>query len=128
MSGFEPFTQYAIRQLEPVPFTRPLIFPFDKHWLNVNARLQEPLQHNIIEIRLIYHISPDLTRKFQKSAFYFINPEGRWVSENDSSLITNTYDYTQMKKAVLEASEKVSTELPFGKDLHQIQPSTKNPR
>ncbi len=118
---FDPGTekQYIVPRLDPL--TLPVTFPFDEDWLNVNARLQKPLEHNIIEIRLTYRVPPDLNQKFQESAFYFINPEGRWVSENDSSLKPEIYN--QMRHAVLEASKSLKTVISFHDPLHQIEPS-----
>jgi hypothetical protein len=58
---------------------------FQKGWLERNARLEAPPHHNILEIRLQYRRAQDL-EAYDVSAFYFINPDGRWVSEDDSSL------------------------------------------
>lgn len=116
--GNEPKLQYKISELKPL--TPPITFLFDEDWLNVNARLQKPLEHNIIEIRLTYRVPPDLNQKFQESTFYFINPEGRWVSENNSSLKPEIYN--QMRHAVLEASKSLKTDYRHD-PLHQIEPS-----
>jgi len=60
------------------------------HWLNVQARTAKPMENNVMEIRLIYRREADL-RQFVERAFYFVNPEGQWVSENDGSLSKEVY-------------------------------------
>jgi hypothetical protein len=60
-------------------------FRFHEGWLNTNARLATPVQHNVLEIRLSYRRSQDL-QEYDVSAFYFVNPDVRWVSESDNSL------------------------------------------
>lgn len=60
-------------------------FPFEDHFLEVNARLESPVEHNVFAIRVTYRRDSD-RRRFVARSFYFVNPDGRWVSENDSSL------------------------------------------
>jgi len=74
-------------------------FEISEHFLNVNSRLHEPLQNNIIEARISYRKDPD-RELFVKRALYFINPEGRWVTEIDNSL--EGEEYLKMKEGVLE--------------------------
>jgi len=58
---------------------------FQKGWLETNARLAAPTHHNVLEIRLQYRRAQDL-EAYDVSAFYFVNPDGRWVSESSTSL------------------------------------------
>jgi len=74
-------------------------FKFNEGWLNVNARLQEPPQNNVMEIMVIYRCPQDL-EEYSESAYYFVNPDGHWVSETSSSL--NGEPYESMKKELLE--------------------------
>ncbi len=99
--GYSSDKEYVVHQLDSL---KPIAIRFDEKWLNTNARLQKPLEHNILEIRLTYRRPSDL-QQFQESAFYFINPEGRWVSENDNSLAPKIYD--PIKRAVLKDSKKM---------------------
>lgn len=61
------------------------VVKFREGWLDSNARVQVPPQHNILEIRIEYRRDQDL-EAFNFSAFYYVNSDGRWVSETDSSL------------------------------------------
>ena len=88
---------YSIPKLSPQQ-RKGFLFP--KGWLNSNARLQEPPEHNVMEIRLTYRRESD-KHQFSESSFYFVDPEGRWVSEFSSSL---TPYYEPIKQAALEAS------------------------
>jgi len=72
-------------------------FKFNNTWLNVSARLETPVQNNVIEIRITYRRPQDL-KEYDESAFYFVNPDGLWASEKDSSL--NTEFYETIKVAV----------------------------
>lgn len=53
--------------------------------------------YRILEIFLTYRRDVDL-RKYSESAFYFVNPEGKWVGEQSSSLNPETYN--PIKEAV----------------------------
>ena len=105
---------YRVGRLEPWSGR---VFEFPKSWLNFDVRTYKPLHHNIIEIRLKYRRPVDLTA-YEESAFYFINPEGRWVGEDDNSLPPEVYD--PIKSAVFRrASEGELRHL--GRDkLHRI--------
>ena len=81
-------TTWTIPKLPPV-FAKSIEFP--KGWLAINARSGEFPHHNVMEIRLTYRVEPDM-RQFIDSAFYFVNPEGMWVKENNSSLTPEVYD------------------------------------
>ncbi len=65
-------------------------FEFREGWLNKNARLAQLPQHNIMEIKITYRRPQDLT-EYDESSFYFVNPDGLWVSEKSSSLNTDFY-------------------------------------
>jgi hypothetical protein len=67
-----------------------------------NARFQKPEHFNVLEIRLSYRRESDMNKQ-TKSAYYFINPEGKWVSENDSSLTPKIYD--PIKNEILSRSQ-----------------------
>jgi hypothetical protein len=73
-------------------------FKFKDIWLNTNARMEIPPENNIMEINITYCRPQDL-KKFNESAFYFINPEGLWVPERESSLKSEKYQ--KMKSALL---------------------------
>lgn len=79
------------------------VFEFPELWLDVNARIQKPPHHNVIEIRLKYRRPVDLA-VYEACAFYFVSPDGRWVSENDQSLTPHVYE--PIKAAAFRASEK----------------------
>jgi len=91
---------YRVPRLEPGSGRA---FEFPKLWLEVNARIQKPAHHNAMEIRLKYRRPVDLAI-YEASAFYFINPEGRWVTENDNSLTHEVYE--PIKSATFRESEK----------------------
>ena len=113
LSTFGTEERYRVPKLEP--FSSQL-FKFPELWLEVNARIQKPPHHNIMEIRLKYRRPVDLA-VYEASAFYFINPSGCWVTENDQSLQPEVYE--PIKYAVFKASEKEFRYL--GQDkLHQI--------
>jgi hypothetical protein len=76
-----------------------IAFKFPELWLDVNARIEQPPEHNIMEIRISYRRPPDMM-KYTESAFYFINKEGRWVAENDNSLDKDIY--APIKNAMFE--------------------------
>lgn len=94
-------------------------FPFKEIFLDVNARIQKPAQHNAFEIRISYRRPPDMTY-YTESAYYFVNPDGDWVNENNGSLVPERYN--PIMKAVKSASQKLTLEgLKGGKDwLHPI--------
>ena len=106
--------QYRVAKLEP---RSGRVFEFPKSWLNFDVRTYKPLHHNIIEIRLKYRRPVDLAA-YEESAFYFINPEGRWVGEDDNSLPPEVYN--PIKSAVFRrASERELRHLDRDK-LHRI--------
>jgi hypothetical protein len=110
-------------QLEELPPFKDKTFIISDYYLDVNARIQKPLQNNILEIRISYRRHPDM-KKFTESAYYFINPEGKWVSENNGSLIPEIYN--PIKKAVLIRSNIISEFLPHLEEgtidpLHSVQ-------
>lgn len=94
IGGTEELTK--IVNLPPMQFRS---FEISEHFLNVNSRLHEPLQNNIIEARISYRKDPG-RELFIKRAFYFINSEGRWVTEIDNSL--ESEEYLKIKEKILQ--------------------------
>ena len=113
ISTFGTEELYRVPRLEPWSGR---LFKFPELWLEVNARIQKPLHHNVMEIRLKYRRPVDLST-YEATAFYFVNTEGRWVGENDNSLPPDIYE--PIKSATFSASEKELRYL--GKDeLHRV--------
>ncbi|MDP2911015.1 MAG: hypothetical protein Q8N76_01600 [Candidatus Omnitrophota bacterium] len=83
-------------------------FKFQDIWLNTNARMETPPENNIMEIRITYCRPQDL-KKFDESAFYFINPEGLWVSEGESSLKLEKYQKMKSALLSLKASKNIKS-------------------
>ena len=88
ISGTGSETIFAVQKLEPL---KTVIFEVPEHFLYVNAMIQEPKEYNVLELRIDYRRPPDL-KSFSESAFYFVNPDGVWVSESSSSLKPETYE------------------------------------
>jgi len=88
ISGGGTETRYSIPQLAPF---KQETFEVKKHFLYGQAMLQNPPEHNILEIRLVYRRAPDMAQ-FAESAFYFVSPDGLWVGEHSSALIPEKYD------------------------------------
>ncbi len=80
------------------------LFQFNKGWLDGNARIQKPPQHNVMEIMVIYRHPQDL-EEYSESAYYFVDPDGHWVHETSSSLKGEPYE--SMKKELLEMNREV---------------------
>ncbi len=80
-----------------VPPLSSIAFRFPDLWLDENARIEQPPEHNVMEIRISYRRPPDMTQ-YIETAIYFINKEGYWVPENSSSLDKATYE--PIKKAM----------------------------
>lgn len=85
--------QWEIGDLQPqkdtiVIFDERLIFAF------FDPRLKR--EHHIFGLRLFYRRTSDM-KLFIEQAFYFLNPDGKWVSEINSSLIDSVY--APIKKA-----------------------------
>lgn len=78
------------RFFESLKPNQTIVVPIDLTWLNTNTRLDEPPRNNVLEIRITYRRAVDL-KEYDKSAFYFVNPNGRWSTENDVSLSDATY-------------------------------------
>jgi hypothetical protein len=108
---------WKIPKLSPFQFKT---FLFSEHFLNINARLQKPVQHNIMEIRLSYRRPSDM-RLFKESAYYFVNPEGRWVPEGDNSLEEESYE--AIKRAVFKKSKRPLEYIGLSDTLHKIDVS-----
>ena len=90
-------------------------FEISEHFLNVNSRLHEPLQNNIIEARISYRKDPD-RELFVKRALYFINPEGRWVTEINNSL--ESEEYLKIKEKIL--NKFIDFDFYYGDILHDV--------
>lgn len=73
-------------------------YEISQHFLDVNSRLGKPLNQNVIEARISYRKEPDL-QLFIKRAFYFIDPAGKWVGENNNNLKDEIYSI--MKESLL---------------------------
>ena len=74
------------------------VFNLPASLLGRNTRSQEPVHHNILEVRIKYARYPDM-KQFEERAFYFVNPEGRWVPEGDKTI--NSQEYYEILEAVL---------------------------
>jgi hypothetical protein len=77
-------------------------YKFHLDWINTNARLHEPVQHNVMEIKITYRRPQDL-EEYDESAYYFVNPDGLWVSEASSSL--NSTLYESIKSAIFNVNK-----------------------
>lgn len=95
LSGYGSEETFSIDKLAPLEYKS---FILSEDFLDVNARLQNPQENNILEALIIYRKEPD-RELLAKRAVYFINPEGRWVGESDNSLIDDKYN--KMKNAWL---------------------------
>ena len=75
--------------------------------------------HNVIEACITYRRDPD-RKFFGRRAFYFLNPEGRWVSEADQSI--HNEEYTVIMKAARESTpcghRQLTSPLFIGDILH----------
>ena len=74
----------------------------------------EEEDYRILEIRLTYRREVDL-KKYSESAFYFVNQEGRFVSENDNSLDPEIY--TSIKDAAFKRFNIDKTSLDCSSDI-----------
>lgn len=95
-------------------------YAFGKGWLNTNARVQEPAQHNIMEIMVTYRRPQDL-REYSESAYYFVNPDGLWVGERDSSLKGELYESMRTAVSKLDRGPFSVYEERSGDPLHPNQ-------
>jgi hypothetical protein len=116
VSGTWSETTFAVQKLEPL---KTATFKIPEHFLYVNAMLQEPKEHNVLELRVSYRRPADLTL-FSESAFYFVNPDGLWVSESSNSLNSETYE--SIKTAAYSMLNRRDTPLNLGWDkLYPVQ-------
>jgi len=88
--GVSSYGSEGLYVLPSLPKGKSANMKFPDYWLDVNTRIQKPLHHNIMEIRLIYRRPADL-KLYEASAFYFINPDGDWVSEDSQSIRSEVY-------------------------------------
>lgn len=117
VSGMSSEEHWSIDELFPLDYSAHVV---SKFFLDTNARLYEPIEHNIIEARILYRRNPD-RKLFVKRAFYFISPEGIWVPENSSALKSDIY--SKMKQELLETYG----EIPKTHDiLHDVDLSKEN--
>ena len=87
------------------------------HWFDVNAQLQKPKDHNVIEIRIEYRRPADM-KKRKMSAYFFLSPDGIWVSENSNSIDGEPYD--SLKREIFERHDKIPIRYPSIKlHLHE---------
>ena len=100
ISGTGSETTYTQPILPPL---KRITFEISEHFLYVNAMLQEPKEHNILELRVTYRRSPGF-KQFAVSALYFVNPDGLWVAENSVSLRSEQYE--ALKKAAYNMLKK----------------------
>ena len=107
ISGGGTETRYSIPQLAPF---KQEIFEVKSHFLYGQAMLQNPPEHNILEIRLVYSRAPYMPQ-LAESAFYFVSPDGLWVGEHSSVLLPEKYD--PIKQAAIETLKRRRIE-----DLH----------
>jgi hypothetical protein len=78
----------AIPKLEP---QETKAYAFREGFLETESRIQNPPQYNIMEILLTYRRPQDL-KEYSESAYYFVNPNGLWVHEEESSLKGELYE------------------------------------
>ncbi len=80
--------------------------PLKKHAIKVNLGVIDSMlpafehkEYRILEIRLLYRREVD-AREYSESSFYFVSPEGKWVSERSSALDSKVYE--PIKKAAFQ--------------------------
>lgn len=100
ISGSNSMNDIFIEKIEPQKIKS---YKFREGWINTNARLQNPPQHNIMEIQITYRRPQDL-EEYSESAYYFVNPEGFWVGEKSSSLDSELYE--SIKSAILNIDKE----------------------
>jgi len=94
--------------------------PFDKTLLyNIGVKVEAPIQNYIVEIRITYR-RPSDKKLFLKSAFFFNNPAGHLVRENDISLEHAALFYETLKSTALKNIEKSRDMMPWV-DLHSTE-------
>jgi hypothetical protein len=84
--------------IEKLPPLKSKVFPIDSG-IYIYPTSTSPSWHYVLEIRLSYRRNPDL-HMFSKRAFYFVGPQGFWVSEHDSSTL-NTEQYIPIVRAAI---------------------------
>ncbi len=77
---------------------------YDEQWLRSLAVTSQPPDYSVLGIRIEYRHPMD-KRPFTEAAFFFVNPEGRWVEEGDSSLPLKIYD--PIRSSLLEFVNRV---------------------
>ena len=96
ISGGGSETRYSIPKLVPL---KQEAFEVKENFLYGQALLQKPPEHNVLEIRLVYRRAPDMSQ-FAESSFYFVSPDGLWVGEHSSALVSDVYN--PIKQAAFE--------------------------
>jgi hypothetical protein len=95
-------------------------FPFPSgFWSQIQEARSS--QRNIFGVRIIYHHPTSLATTVSE-AFYFLDPNGRWVQENDSSLKPDLYD--DLREAVLKRAQEQTEDLSsagFSDRLHDLR-------
>ena len=87
-----PWTLAKLEAMESKFFTLP-------PELLETSRLPEPANYHVMEACITFRREPD-RKFFGGRAFYFINPEGRWVSERDQTINWEPYE------AIIEAAHQ----------------------
>ena len=100
MSGSNSMNDIFIEKIDP---QKTKSYKFCEGWINTNARLHNPPQHNIMEIQITYRRPQDL-EEYNESAYYFVNPDGLWVSEKSSSLDSELYE--SIKSAIFNIDKE----------------------
>jgi|GEM_PF-6007095 len=100
MSGSNSMNDIFIEKIDP---QKTKSYKFREGWINTNARVHNPPQHNIMEIKITYRRPQDL-EEYNESAYYFVNPDDLWVSEKSSSLDSELYE--SIKSAILNIDKE----------------------
>lgn len=95
-------------------------FEFPRGFLDTNARLYDPPQHNILEILITYRRPQDLN-EYSESAYYFVNADGLWVPEMENS-IRGAEPYESMRAALsrLKRTGPGSPYMEWGGDILHV--------
>jgi len=87
------------------------IFRLPESLLGKNTRSQEPVYHNVLEVKVKF--ANPYGRRFEAKGYYFINPQGSWVFEADNSI--DSQEFYEIKEALLNIPEK--TDKIYSSDL-----------
>ena len=99
--------------------------PLNSKYINIDASsldnllpslLENEKYYRILEIRLTYRRDVDL-KQYSESAFYFVNQDGKWVSEQSNSLDSDFY--TPIKQAAIRRFDMNLPVVHFSDTLHK---------